>query len=336
MDLSIRDLTPKQQIVSRFRQNAWVFISIANSSPTWTTCRVAVPHPPAGCYFEFNIPGTATILTGQAEVRLSPNETLILPIRLTLKPAPLLGWSKSVYRFVVTATLLADTQPSRSVLGLVARPPLIGPWLSTVAVLWILLFAGVVWQWSVNAPPERLVASQVQSAAERQNLTIIIRPTTVTEAQPLIQAEQSYEQIFQEVGAMYGLDWRLLAEIAYQESRMNPMAVGRDNDLGLMQIIPTTWHEWAPKVGVSDPFDPYSNVLVAAAYLAYNRDYARRLGHTEEEWMLIGYNWGPENLRQHFAENYDWGQLPEKRRNYALQILQARANDVRRWQTVTP
>jgi hypothetical protein len=339
MAFSIRELTPKQQIISRFRSNAWTFISIANTSSTWAKCRIAVPQPPAGCYFEFNIPGTSTILTGQTEVWLPPDETVTLPIRVTLKPSPFLGWSKSVYQFVITATLLADHQPSRSVLGQVARPPLIGPWLASFAIFWLLLLGGVVIQtlteWPVTSPQVGVLDGG-EPIENRQKLTIIIPPTPVAGARPLAHTEQSYEQIFQEVGAMYALDWRLLAEIAYQESRMNSLAVGRDNDLGLMQIIPTTWNEWAPKVGVTDPFDPYSNVLVAAAYLAYNRDYARRHGHTEEEWMLIGYNWGPDNLRRHFADNYDWGELPEKRRNYALQILQARANDLRRWQIATP
>jgi soluble lytic murein transglycosylase-like protein len=123
------------------------------------------------------------------------------------------------------------------------------------------------------------------------------------------------------VALQYGLDWRMLAELAYRESRMNPFAVGRDNDMGLMQIVPSTWNEWAPKVGVSDPFDPYSNVLVAGAYLAYLRSYCQARGYQETQWMLVGYNWGPDNLGKLFESEGDWEQVPEKQRYYALNIV---------------
>jgi soluble lytic murein transglycosylase-like protein len=149
--------------------------------------------------------------------------------------------------------------------------------------------------------------------------------------QPQIKAEMTYEEMFQEIAPQYNLDWRLLAELAYQESLMDPLAIGKDNDMGLMQIIPSTWDAWAPQVGVSDPFDPYSNILVGAAYLAYVRDYARNRGHTDDYWMLIGYNGGPENLDRLFAHNGDWAEVPAKQRNYALAILKATYNKTDRW-----
>ena len=76
-----------------------------------------------------------------------------------------------------------------------------------------------------------------------------------------------YEEIFRSIAAEYNLDWHLLVEQAYRESRFDPLAVGKANDLGLMQVLPATWDEWAPKVGVYDPFDPASNVRVAGAPL---------------------------------------------------------------------
>jgi soluble lytic murein transglycosylase-like protein len=93
----------------------------------------------------------------------------------------------------------------------------------------------------------------------------------LSEAEP-IEAEPdvvNYEAIFKEVAAQYKLDWRVLAEQAYWESRMDRYAVGAYQEAGLMQIYPTTWQEWSQKVGVTDPFDPYSNILVGAAYMAF-------------------------------------------------------------------
>jgi soluble lytic murein transglycosylase-like protein len=147
-----------------------------------------------------------------------------------------------------------------------------------------------------------------------------------------IGVEITYEEMFQEVAPQYGLDWHLLAQIAYQESRLNPMAVGKDDDTGLMQIIPSTWHEWAPQVGVSDPFDPYSNVMVAAAYLAFLKEYFSEMGYPEDRWMLVAYNWGPNNLRRLLESGGGWDQVPEKQRRYALRILQSASDMPPGWE----
>jgi soluble lytic murein transglycosylase-like protein len=135
--------------------------------------------------------------------------------------------------------------------------------------------------------------------------------------------EMTYEEIFKEVAAAYDLDWRLLAAQAYEESRLDPLAIGQANEYGLMQVGPATWEAWAPKVGVSDPFDPYSNVLVAATYLVFWRDYFRDLGYREDDWMLIAYNWGPSNLHQHLEMRGEWVNIPAITRQYTSNILQA-------------
>jgi soluble lytic murein transglycosylase-like protein len=120
----------------------------------------------------------------------------------------------------------------------------------------------------------------------------------------------TYEEMFQEIAPKYGLDWRLLARVAYRESRFDPAAVGQQQERGLMQIMPVTWAEWSPQVGVSDPFDPYSSVLVGAAYLAFLRDYFGDMGYSEERWMLAAYNWGPDNVRQLLENGGGWEQVP--------------------------
>ncbi len=142
----------------------------------------------------------------------------------------------------------------------------------------------------------------------------------------------TYEEMFQAAASAYDLDWHLLAELAYQESRMNPWAIGRDNDMGMMQIIPATWNEFAPQVGVTDPFDPYSNIRVGAAYLAYMRDFTHSRGYTEDVWMVVGYNWGPENLEALFAGQGTWAQVPARQRNYAIAIVEATHKKLARWQ----
>jgi soluble lytic murein transglycosylase-like protein len=139
--------------------------------------------------------------------------------------------------------------------------------------------------------------------------------------EPQPRQQTAYEQMFQEIGARYRLDWRILEALAYRESHMNFRATGAARDMGLMQIIPSTWNEWAPKVGVHDPFDPYSNILVATAYLAFVREVCIEFGYADPHCMLVGYNWGPGQLAYFLDRGGTWDQIPVAQRDYALSIL---------------
>ena len=91
--------------------------------------------------------------------------------------------------------------------------------------------------------------------------------------------------------------------------------------MGLMQVLPDTWREWAQPVEASDPFDAYSNVLVAATYLDHLRSDLAGKGYPDTQWMLVAYNWGPDKLRSFLEDGGTWDTLPEARRQYATEIL---------------
>lgn len=130
------------------------------------------------------------------------------------------------------------------------------------------------------------------------------------------------EDIFATVAAEYRLDKHQLAEQGWRESRWDPLAVGQADDMGIMQIVPVTWNEWAPKVGVYDPFDPESNVRVAAAYLIYLRSFlAEQVRLRGDHWLLVAYKWGPDNVRKLVEAGQGWDQVPSVRQDYALSIL---------------
>lgn len=162
------------------------------------------------------------------------------------------------------------------------------------------------------APAVTLSASTQAVSAADQPAPVMADPTAHT---------MTYAQMFQEVGLRYDLNWRMLAAQAYIESSFDSLALGSHGDLGLMQIQPPTWREWAPAVAVSDPFDSYSNVLVAAAYLDYLRTTLSNKGHPEREWMLVAYNWGPDKVLQHLGNGGTWDDLAPERRSYVEEIL---------------
>ncbi len=345
-EFAVGELSPKQQLLSKREQFGQLVIPLVNKGNDKTVFRLTGTDEAGVCHFEFQPPGEVASLAMQTELSLSPGETISVPVRITPPSRSLIGL-KRAYFFTITTTMLAEQHKSRSVLGRLESPALIGPWLTTLITICLAaLLAFVIQSSVVYFQAKSRLAETDQTGTSDQ-----VSPDSVTgdfivgkaapsaessEDDPAAKSEMTYEEIFQEIAPQYGLDWRLMAELAYQESRMNPLAVGKDSDMGLMQIIPSTWNEWAPKVGVTDPFDPYSNTLVAAAYLAYIRDYNRVRGHPEDYWLLIGYNWGPNNLRQLFENNGGFAEAPETQRRYALTILQARANASARWQENSP
>jgi len=73
-----------------------------------------------------------------------------------------------------------------------------------------------------------------------------------------------YDELFKRYAPSCGLDWRLLAAIAYNESSFNPNAVSYMGAMGLMQLMPST----ARSYGVSNPYDPEQNVKGATKLLS--------------------------------------------------------------------
>ncbi len=160
-------------------------------------------------------------------------------------------------------------------------------------------------------------------------------PPTATSLPPTEIAPQGggerYESLVKEVALYYGLDWHLLASMAYHESRFNPRALGRDNDSGLMQIIPDTWALVAPKVNVYDPFDPYSNLMAGGYFLTSMQQHFATLGYPEIHWALAAYNWGPTNLTRLLQRGGQWEDVPVEVQWYVWRILDDAAHPTAAW-----
>jgi membrane-bound lytic murein transglycosylase F len=107
-----------------------------------------------------------------------------------------------------------------------------------------------------------------------------------------------YRQWFQEAQDRYGIEWRLLAAIAYQESHWNADATSETGVRGIMQFTEDT----AKRFGV-DRLDPYSSIIGGARYIDELKKNAvpPRVNEPDKTWLaLAAYNigWGHvENAR---------------------------------------
>lgn len=55
-----------------------------------------------------------------------------------------------------------------------------------------------------------------------------------------------YKEGFKKIGAAIGMDWRLAAAVAMQESEFNPTAVSPKGAVGLFQYTEAAWKDYAP------------------------------------------------------------------------------------------
>jgi soluble lytic murein transglycosylase-like protein len=83
----------------------------------------------------------------------------------------------------------------------------------------------------------------------------------------------------------YGVKRDLVFAVIDAESHGDPAAVSRAGAMGLMQLMPGT----STQYGVSNPFDPQSNVAGGVHYL---RDLLHRY-HGNVSFALAAYNAGP-------------------------------------------
>lgn len=99
-----------------------------------------------------------------------------------------------------------------------------------------------------------------------------------------------YRKTFEESATRYGLDWRLLAAVGYQESLWDPAAVSPTGVRGLMQITTDT----AEFLKIDDRLDPMQSIRGAARYL--QRIHAvlpPEIPEPDRTWMtLAAYNVG--------------------------------------------
>jgi len=113
-----------------------------------------------------------------------------------------------------------------------------------------------------------------------------------------------YDPLILRQAAIYGIDPDLVWSIIYEETYFSQWKIGKDGEIGLMQVTPTVGREWAAETGMrdlerqmaTDPrsllADPERNIQIGCWYLEKIRDQFQ--GQKDIEPRLIAaYNAGP-------------------------------------------
>ena len=99
-----------------------------------------------------------------------------------------------------------------------------------------------------------------------------------------------YRDYFVEAERATGIDWRLLAAIAYQESHWDPNAVSPTGVRGMMMLTEHT----AETMEVEDRHDARSSILGGAHYFVRTRrKVPERIAEPDRSWLTVAaYNLG--------------------------------------------
>ena len=104
----------------------------------------------------------------------------------------------------------------------------------------------------------------------------------------------SYRREFQTAQASTGIDWRLLAALAYQESKWDPLATSFTNVRGIMMLTEDT----ADLLHVNDRLDPKQSIQAGSKYFSDLKDQLPdEVKEPDRTWLaLAAYNLGMGHL----------------------------------------
>ena len=113
-----------------------------------------------------------------------------------------------------------------------------------------------------------------------------------------------YDALIAQQSVIYRVDPDLVWSIMYEETYFSPWKIGKDGEIGLMQVTPTVGREWAAATGMrefekqmaTDPQsflrDPEHNIQIGCWYIEKIREQFKDKPDTEPR-MIAAYNAGP-------------------------------------------
>lgn len=104
-----------------------------------------------------------------------------------------------------------------------------------------------------------------------------------------------FRAMFEKAGREWGVDWRLLAAIGYQESHWRSQATSPTGVRGIMMLTQAT----AEYLGLDDRLDPASSIFGGARYYARQTErVADSVAEPDRTWMaLAAYNVGFNHIK---------------------------------------
>lgn len=113
-----------------------------------------------------------------------------------------------------------------------------------------------------------------------------------------IASFEKLEKLFKKYAKKYDLDWRALAAVAYQESKLNHKTRSPVGAIGIMQVMPAS----GKAMGFDDLTNLEQNIHAGAKYLAYLRDEHFNDGDITPsariDFVLAAYNAGPARIKR--------------------------------------
>jgi len=103
-----------------------------------------------------------------------------------------------------------------------------------------------------------------------------------------------YRALFEDAARWTGMEWQLIAALAYQESHWDPLATSPTNVRGMMMLTEDT----ADRMNVGNRLDAGQSILAGAQYLTLIKDMLPlRIDEPDRTWMaLAAYNQGYGHL----------------------------------------
>jgi membrane-bound lytic murein transglycosylase F len=100
-----------------------------------------------------------------------------------------------------------------------------------------------------------------------------------------------FRKFFQAAQALTGIDWRLIAAVAYHESHWDPNATSYTNVRGIMMLTEDT----ADRLEVGNRLDPSESILAGARYINLLKEQLpEEVEEPDRTWLaLAAYNIGP-------------------------------------------
>jgi membrane-bound lytic murein transglycosylase F len=119
-----------------------------------------------------------------------------------------------------------------------------------------------------------------------------------------------YRSMFEEAGALTGIEWQLLAAMSYRESRWNPLATSYTKVRGMMMLTEDT----ADRMNVSNRLDPRESIMAGARYLQLLKEQLPlRIEEPERTWLaLAAYNQGMGHLEDARMLSQRYGLNPDQ------------------------